>query len=274
MNSENSALSLNRKDRLTFKKYILMESRRSDEFEKSIAENITQIGQENNIDLKAERPTASTKYSDVLCTYNGKSAWIECKMNHTDNLSNPRFYYENGMWKTTYTTPVAEKMVDIINNSNDAKKFIEDISNYTGIDKNKIILSTTKSMLKKENCVSLQQMIDFCEQRPEKRYIFKLSDVDVGELVRMHYSHSDDPNLEVKASYIQSGDDFYKLSKANPLKFKSNIPMIEGMGICNLRVSTRSQYYEIQAEIKLTRITNTSKYSFKPGTSKQLPVKI
>jgi hypothetical protein len=252
-----------------------MESYNSDAFEHSIAENITKIGEENNIDLRAERPTASTKYSDVLCTYNGKSAWIECKMNHTDNLANPRFYYENGMWKTTYTTPLAAEMVNIINNSDDAKRFIEDISKFTGIDKNKIILATTKSMLKKENCVSLQQMTDFCDQRSDQ-YIFKSSNDNIGELVRLHYSHSDDPNLEVKASYIQAGDDFYKIDKANPLKFKSDIPIIEGTGICNLRVAIRDskQFYEIHPELKLKRITKSSKYSFKPGTTKQLPVKI
>ena len=157
-----------------------------------------------------------------------------------------------------------------------AKKFIKDISKYTGIDRNKIILSTTKSMLKKENCVSLQQMIDFCEHRPEKRYIFKLSDVDVGELVRMHYSYSDVPDLEVKASYIQSGDDFYKLGKDNPLDFKNDIPIIEGAGTCNLRVSRRcpKNFYEIQAEIKLTSIIKASEYSFKPGSTKPPPFNI
>ena len=37
-----------------------------------------------------------TSYPDVEVKYKGISTWVEVKMNHTDNLMNPRFKYVDG----------------------------------------------------------------------------------------------------------------------------------------------------------------------------------
>lgn len=258
----------------TFKDYYnsirLDESENSDKYEKAVADNINKIGRKNKIDLHAERPKASTAYSDVLCTYNGNEAWIEVKMNHTDNLSNPRFYYENGKWASTYKTPVAQVCVEILNSSKDAAKFIKDLAKYVGVNPKKLSLFSTKAGLKNPDVVQLDDLYNFCEDRGS-RYILAEENYDIGELVRAHYGLGE--NGKAKASYIQTGDDFYRLSNKNPLKFV-NVPLLEGSGDLKIRISTRSEFYEIMAEVKIKKIDNESKYSFKPGSTKPPPIKL
>lgn len=266
----------------TFKDYYnsvrLDESKNSDEYEKAVADNINKIGRKNKINLHAERLKASTAYSDVLCTYNGNEAWIEVKMNHTDNLSNPRFYYENGKWASTYKTPVAQVCVKILNSSEDAKQFIEDLVESTGIDPKKLSLFSTKGGLKKPGAVQLDKMYNFCEKRGS-RYILAEENYDIGKLARAHYSLGE--NGKPKASYIQTGDDFYRLSNDNPLKFVPNdVPLFKGSGDLRIRVATRldSGFYEILAEVKIKKPDKdskySSKYSFMPGSTKPPPIKL
>lgn len=264
----------------TFKDYYnsvrLAESKNSDKREEAVADNINKIAKEMDIEdlLHAERPKASTAYSDVLCTYNGNEAWIEVKMNHTDNLSNPRFYYENGKWASTYKTPVAQVCVKILNSSEDAKQFIEDLVESTGIDPKKLSLFSTKGGLKKPGAVQLDKMYNFCEKRGS-RYILAEENYDIGELARAHYSLGE--NGKPKASYIQTGDDFYRLSNKNPLKFVPNdVPLFNGSGDLRIRVATRldSGFYEILAEVKIKKLDSDSKYSFMPGSTKPPPIKL
>ena len=249
-------------------KQIVTESPASDAYEKAVAKNIVTIGKKEDIDISAERPTASTEYSDILCKYNGEVAWIEVKMNHTDNLSNPRFYYENGKWGSTYKTPVAEVCVKMLNKSKEAKEFVKALSKFTNIPEDKIVFTSSKAGLKKENSVSLEQMKEFVEERGT-RYIVKNDKYPVGELVRAHYGYGKDG--KAKANYLQTGDDFYKLSEDNPLGFADDVPIFDGTGHCYIRVSTRSEFYEIQAEVKVESIEEDSPYSFKPGSSKPAP---
>lgn len=252
----------------TFKDYYnsvrLDESENSDKYEKAVADNINKIAKEMGIKkLHATRPATSTAYSDVLCTYNGKEAWIEVKMNHTDNLSNPRFYYVDGKWASTYKTPVAQICVDILNRSEDAAKFIKDLAESAEIDPEKLSLFSTKGGLKKPNAVQLDKMYKFCDDRGS-RYILEEKNYDIGELARDHYSLGE--NGKAKASYIQTGNDFYRLSNDNPLAFVPNdVPLFEGSGDLRVRVATRpSGFYEILAEVKIKRIKTKSKYSFRP----------
>lgn len=261
----------------TFKDYYnsvrLDESEKSDEYEKAVADNINKIAEKMGIEgLHAERPATSTAYSDVLCTYNGKEAWIEVKMNHTDNLSNPRFYYENSKWASTYKTPVAQVCVDILNSSKDAGQFIKDLAKYIGGNPKKLSLFSTKTGLKRPNAVQLNDLYNFCEDRGS-RYILEEENYDIGELARAHYGLGE--NGKAKANYIQTGDDFYRLSTKNPLKFV-NVPLLKGSGDLKIRIATRpgSGYYEIMAEVKLKKIDTESKYSFMPGSTKPPPIKL
>ena len=99
-------------------------SAKSDKFEKDVASQVDSIP-----GVKASRPSVSTEYSDVLIEAvvdkRPVKTWLEVKMSHTDNLSNPRVYYENGLWKTTYKTPAAKAAVDILNRSPQSKKFLK-----------------------------------------------------------------------------------------------------------------------------------------------------
>ena len=89
----------------------------SDKFENDVAKNINKLP-----GITATRPKVSTEYSDVLMKYKNLKVWIEVKMSHTDNLSNPRVFYDKGKWQTTYKTPAAKHTVDILNKSTQAKE--------------------------------------------------------------------------------------------------------------------------------------------------------
>jgi hypothetical protein len=206
------------------------------------------------------------KYSDVLIKKGNQKAWLEVKMNHTDNLSNPRVFYTNGKWQTTYKTPAAAESVRILNTSAEAKKFIKDISKYSNIPIKNIIIATNKSQLKIPGCVPLDVMKKYFSQPGVNRYIHKEQNYPIGDLVTKHY-------LEGKAEpafYMQAKDDFYKIGNKDPLKVGSKIPILSGHGDFKVRVSTRSMFYEVQAEIKIISMPN-SNYSVHPNTNKINP---
>lgn len=237
---------------------LFYESQASDLYEKAVADYLRKLG------VTVISTTHDTSYSDVKVEYNGNVSWIEVKMGHKDNLANPRFFFDGEKWDTTYATPIAAYAVNILNTDSQAKKFVNDLKKFTG--KKNITIPTTRSGLRDPNAVSLEKMVEFVEQRPQKRYILKHDDVNVSELVIQHYLKG---KVE-PAHYLQAGDDFYRLSKQNPLKLPQSIPLFNGNGTFNIRVSTRSEFYEVQLEAKVTHMEN-SPYSVKPGTKKLNP---
>lgn len=233
----------------------------SDRYERDVANEINKIN-----GVKASRPTMGTGYSDVKVTVNNVTTWVEVKMNHTDNLANPRVYYESGRWQTTYTTPAATKAVEMLNSSSQARKFISDISNFSSIPLSKIKIPTTKSGLKKEGAVPLSTMVRYFSQPTINRYIMVEENYNLGDLVTEHYT----VGKTQPAYYMQAGDDFYRISSKNPLHLTNDIPLLSGTGDFKVRVSTRTEFYEVQAEIKIKEMPN-SEYSFKPNTKKLNP---
>lgn len=234
----------------------------SDKYEQDVAKYIDKIP-----GVKATRPPGDTGYADVLLTYGKISTWMEVKMNHTDNLSNPRVYYSNGMWKTTYATPAAKAAVVILNKSPFCKEFIKNIAKFSGIPVQKIKIPTTKGGLKEEGAVPLDVMKKYFDQPNVNRYIANQQNYNLGKLVTEHYTLG----KKAPAYYMQAADDFYLISKSDPLKLGANlIPLLAGMGDFKVRVATRSDFYEVQAEIKITKMPD-SKYSLKPGTQKKNP---
>ncbi len=219
----------------------------SDKFENDVAKNINKIP-----GIKALRPKVSTEYSDVkieIDKFKGENAiWLEVKMSHTDNLSNPRVFYEKGKWHTTYTTPAAKHTVDILNKSAQAKKFIKDIAKFSGIPEKVIKIPTNKGGLKEEGAVPLSVMKAYFSQPSINRYIANEENYNLGDVVTEHYTIG----KAKPAYYMQAGDDFYMVSKKNPLKIKG-IPALSGSGDFKVRVSTRSEFYEVQAEIKIKK---------------------
>ena len=81
----------------------------SDKYERDVATNVNKIP-----GVVATRPPGDTAYADVKITYKNVTSWMEVKMNHTDNLSNPRVFYKDGRWSTTYDTPAAKAAVALL----------------------------------------------------------------------------------------------------------------------------------------------------------------
>lgn len=234
----------------------------SDKFEKDVANAINAAP-----NTKAEQGR-DVKYSDVKVTRKGITTWIEVKMSHSDNLSNPRCFYMDGKWQTTYTTPVAAEAVKILNESDQAAKFIKDIAKYSGIPEKSIIIATNKSHLKLPGCVPLHVMKSYFSQPGINRYIANEPNKNIGELVTNHYLNG----KAAPAHYVQAGNDFYMIGTKNPLGLDRNIPKLAGTGDFKVRVSTRSQFYEVQAEIKIKEfMPKTSKYSVLGGEGKINP---
>jgi hypothetical protein len=233
----------------------------SDKHEKDVADNVNKIP-----GIKATRPPGNTKFADVLMHKDGKETWMEVKMNHTDNLSNPRMFYKDGRWDTTYTTPVAKYAVDILNASPLAKKFIKDIAAFTGIPLKNIKIPSSLSGLRESGAVPLAQMKKYFDQPGINRYIANNKNMDLGKIVTEHYTKG----KAKPAYYMQAGDDFYRISNNDPFKVGTKIPLLSGSGDFKVRVSTRSSYYEVQAEIKIAEMPK-SMYSVLPGTSKKNP---
>jgi hypothetical protein len=237
----------------------------SDAFEKKVADGINKLK-----GYTSTRPSVSTGYSDVKITKNpidSKQYWLEVKMNHTDNLSNPRVYYHSGKWQTTYTTPAAKATVDVLNKSPQAKAFILAISKFAKIPVSKIKIPTTKSGLKEDGAVPLEVMRKYFDQPGINRYIANKENYDLGKLVTEHYTIG----KTEPAYYMQAADDFYLISNKNPLNLDTKIPVLKGKGDFKVRVSTRSEFYEVQAEIKISSMPN-SNYSVLLGTKKINPL--
>lgn len=234
----------------------------SDRFEKDIANAINSIPT-----LKAEQGR-DVKFSDVKVTKGSTTTWVEVKMSHSDNLSNPRCFYMRGKWQTTYTTPAAKQAVDLLNKSPQASKFIKDIAKFSGIPEKDIIIATNKSQLKMPGCVPLDVMKMYFNQPGVNRYVASQQNFDIGSLVTEHYLKG----KAAPAHYLQAGDDFYMIGTKNPFGLDRKIPKLAGTGDFKVRVSTRSQFYEVQAEIKIKEFKpKSSQFSVLPGSRKKNP---
>lgn len=233
----------------------------SDKYERDVATNINKIP-----GVKAERPQVGTDYPDVKVTIKGKTSWVEVKMNHTDNLSNPRVFYSDGMWKTTYTTPAAKEAVKILNSSDQTKAFLKAIAKFSGIPFNSLKIPTTKTGLNEPGAVPLHVMKAYFDQPNVNRYIANKQNQNLGKVVTDHYTIG----KTAPAYYMQAGDDFYRISDADPFGLGKDIPLLKGTGDFKVRIGTRSAYYEVQAEIKIASMPE-SNYSVKPGTKKTNP---
>ena len=235
----------------------------SDKYERDVAAYMNKLP-----GVKAVRPTVGTDYPDVLVEYKGKQSYVEVKMSHTDNLSNPRMFYSNGKWQTTYDTPAAQYAVEILNSSPATKEFLKKLSVFTGIPLRILKIPTTKSGLKEPGAVPLNIMKKYFDQPGVNRYIANKENQDLGKVVTEHYTIG----KTEPANYMQAGDDFYRVGRADPFKLGAVVPELKGRGDFKVRIGTRSEFYEVQAEIKIKQMPN-SPYSCKPGTNKKNPFK-
>jgi hypothetical protein len=234
--------------------HVLVEmSDASEAFETSVAKAV-QLS--CNGVIKATKMGA-TGLSDVRIEAPGVVTYLEAKMGHKDNLANPRIFFLDGAWRTTYATPVAIKAAALANSSREAAQFLDDLRDFVGtID---IAVPTTKGGLRNPDAVPLETMRQFVDQRGS-RYFTKEEDINIGDLVTQHYLvGKDEP-----AHYLQAGNDLYLIGTEDPLGLQDvmpkgeKIPVLSGRGDFKLRVSTRSEFYEVQAEIKVKEFTPPS----------------
>lgn len=243
---------------------LLLMSAASDRFERDVANQLVELG------LDASRPKVDSTYSDVLVKYKGKKIWIEVKMNHTDQLGNVRSSYDGSKWVSALEKkgPLAGKQGPLkiyINKLLDrhAKDFVAKAQKFTGKKK----MSTNKAPQQKDpDTINHEEMKMFLATQ-KTQYIISVPVKDLDQAVRDHYAKG---GKAEKVYYLQAGDDFYRLSNENPLGVPSDVPLFTGSGDLKMRVSVRSSMYEIQPELKVTKM-GRSPYSIAPGTTKKNP---
>lgn len=243
----------------------------SDKYEKDIANRLKKLIK--NVDSKGDaiRPPSDVRFADVKMNFKGKETWCEVKMNHTDNLSNARCFYKDGKWGTTYKTPAAKYAVDILNSSAQSKKFLRDLSKFSGIPLKAIKIPTTQGGLKEEGAVPYKILVGYFKSIATKdgnQYIAEEQNYDLGKVVTEHYLIG----KAKPAHYMQAGDDFYRIGNANPFGLNKDIPVLKGKGNFRIRVGLRKggSWYEIQIEVKITDMPD-SKYSVAMNTGKKNP---
>ena len=241
----------------------------SDKYEEDVAKAI-----DLNENVSAERPKVSVKFADIkIHEYKGRKipasapVWVEVKMNHTDNLGNTRVAWDGKKWtasmKPGKREPIKEFAIEYLSKSPEIKRFLKDIEKFSGIKNPK--LPTTLGGLKEPGAVPLDVMRKYFQTKPNQ-YILNIQNVDLGKLVTDHYIFG----KEEPAYYLQAADDFYMIGNKNPLRLPASIPRLRGRGDFKMRIGLRTQYYEIQPEIKITKMEYSS-FSVKPGTQKKNP---
>jgi hypothetical protein len=248
---------------LTFKNFIT-ESKASDKFEIDVANSLKSMGYD------ASRPKVDSTFSDVRIMHGKKKVWIEVKMNHTDNLGNTRASWDGKKWTSAPEKkgPLAGKMGPLkvyiaAMLKTHASNFVKEITKATGKTKINTNVGPQKN---DKDTVSHEEMKAFMAKQKDQ-YIVTVPNQDLGAVVRDHYANGGKTETTY---YLQAADDFYRLSKDNPLNVPSGVPMFEGKGDFRMRVGIRSKQYEIQPEVKVKNMIS-SPYSIKPGTKKKSP---
>lgn len=231
-------------------------SRASDAHELAVANYINSLPS-----VSATRPKVNTTYSDVVVDYRGKTSWLEVKMNHTDNLGNPRVRFDGNSWFAGVDGPINRFSLSLLNSHPQVKAFLDDLREFVGRDR---VVLMGGHKLEDPDEVPLSTIKQFFRER--NRYIMIIEDVDLGELATNHYLYG----KSEPAHYMQAGDDLYMIGDENPLGLTHDLPRLTGMGTFRMRVSTRSKFYEIMPEIKI-RSMPESPYSLHPKTTKPHP---
>ena len=259
-----------------YRGYIYM-SAASDAREKLIADNITALRIPG---LQATRPAADVRYADVRINFKGRSgskeSWLEVKMNHTDNLGNVRVFWDGQKWGTSVRdgiTPLKKFMIDLLNTGQgkpQADKFLNDLAAFVSpkskkLNKNQIKVPTTKGGLAEAGAISRAEMSKFIQLR-SGQYFINVPNVNLGELVIKHYNEG----KAAPVSYLQAADDFYLMGNLDELGLKrinSDIPVVKGKGNFKMRIGMRTEYYELQPEIKILDM-GSSAYSLLSSSKK------
>lgn len=282
----------------SFKEF-LKESKKSDELEMATADHIHTMGEKGGLAegrIRAVRPRVNTTYSDVYIQYipkgqsNWNESWLEIKMNHTDNLTNVRMLYKNGLWQCkTKALPTNLACSWMNEPGSKASKFIDELVQFMNSNhpragggdwtpNNIEIYSTKTDRENSKNAVTYEQLFDFVKKVRKSGYIFDATGINVAEIACKYYtSENEGEGKAVAAYYLQTGDDLFRLSSKNPLgwEYFNELPEFKDFyGDFKVRVGTRSDNHEIMPELKVYRKSvSASKFSLKPGSKKRLPFK-
>ena len=172
----------------------------------------------------AERPKVSSKFSDILIE-GPRTTWVEVKMNHTDNLHNIRYFYDDGMWqvKREAKSQATDALLKQINKSPNIKDWVSKMAAYMaenhGFDPDKLSIYSTKSERSQPHSVSVEQMKEYLATQPTNN-IGETIPVDIGHIATLHYNFG----KAEPAYYMQTGDDFYRLGGKDPLGLGNAVP--------------------------------------------------
>ena len=300
---------------ITFNKFLnlLCESAISDQYERDVANNMDAWFSANQLDFLAERPTVDTTYSDIEVTdlNTDYSTFVEVKMNHTDNLYNKRLNVVNGVFVPVTidedavigdsicddylnkNTTILDELSEFLKTYNPRTLIENEYFNNVGITNNldnaeikkKInLVSSKKTPLLNKNgdpvvpASIMHKFINNQKTNSGDQYFYKASRIPIRDLLISHYTYG----KAEPATYIQTGDDFFKLSSEDRIKFidpitSKDVPLFPEV-IGHLCVGFRKRFggpgYEIQPELKIDKMDKHSPYSFKPGTNKELPIPV
>ncbi len=239
-------------------------STKSEAHERLIARAINKIA-----GIRASRPRVSAAFADVKIMINRTKTWLEVKMGHTDNLSNPRMFFRGQRWNTTYRTPAAHHAVDLLNRSTETKAFIQNLAQFADIPTAVIKIPTTKGGLGDRHAVPYEVMVAYFQQEHRNNfYIANYANQNLGRIVTDHYILG----KQEPAHYMQAGDDFYMIGNKNPFDLSRRIPLLKGLGDFRVRISfiTGARFYEVQAELKIKNMPRST-FSVLPMSRKLNP---
>lgn len=268
---------------------LVTESLNSDAREFEVAKIIDNWLKKNKSSLRAKRPDVSPHYADVAIIDPNKGdrgwfAWVEVKMNLTDNLANSRIKYDGTKW---FSNGVSQMFCDDFLNQGgkyykEAQNFIKMLAKILGKKPKDIKLSDSAmpGKLTQEEILKVQ---DYLYKNNLTKNIIPDKEVDATKYVSYHYAYDKGvPGDITPVAYIQLGDNFLRFPKDylgknfDPLKFGNSVPILSINGHLAIRLSVRSQKYEILPTLKAYSITQgglnaDSNYSFAPGSSKDYP---
>ena len=263
---------------------LVTESIDSDAREFEVAKIIDNWLKKNKSSLRAKRPDASPHYADVAIIDpkrgdHGWFAWVEVKMNLTDNLANSRIKYDGTKW---FSNGVSQMFCDDFLNQggkyyNEAQNFIKMLAKILG-KKPKDIKLSDSAMPGKLTQEEILKVEDYLSKNNLSKYIIPDTPVDATRYVSYHYAYDKGgPGDPTPVAYMQLGDNFlrfpqkYLKKNFDPLKFGNAVPVLNINGHLTVRLSVRSQKYEILPTLKADKLNVTSNYSFAPGSSKDYP---
>ena len=250
---------------------ILIESESSEMFEQSVTDSINSFRKKG---IKAARAGGNTALADVKVVIRGTTSYVEAKMNHTDNLANPRVFYDGSKWDTTYETFAAKFTVKLLNKSVIANEWLVELAKFVGRKSPAgMIIPTTKGGLLDPNAVPYSKMKAFVKSG-RGGYITS-EPAPIASIVTKHYNLG----KSEPAHYMQAGHDFYMIGRDDPFNLLSvapKIPLLKGSGNLKVRVSIRSHepWYEVQAELKLTDMPISPYSALLSDTDKKNPFKL